>query len=55
MVLDISASIYGLPHSLVTPIAAKNISAIETYAGKIIDSSYKGNAFVVECSHSLNV
>lgn len=48
MILDIHANEYGLPHSLITPIAAKSINAIKTYVGNIIDESLDGSALVVD-------
>jgi len=50
LILDVHANTYGLPPSLITPIAAKSIDAIKTYVGDILDSSRSNSAFVVDFS-----
>lgn len=48
MILDTHSNTYGLPPSLITPIAAKSIDAIKTYVGDIIDSLPNNSAFTVD-------
>ena len=47
LIIDNNANTFGLPPSLIIPIAAKSITAIKTHVGDIIDRSQNGAAFVV--------
>ena len=48
MILDTHADTFALPQSLIIPIAAKNIGAIKTYVGDIVDSNKNSSALVVD-------
>jgi hypothetical protein len=50
MILDTHANTFGLPPSLITPIAAKSIDAIMTYVGTITDRLPNNSAFALDFS-----